>query len=281
MNETPAPLRLLVVIPTYNEAEYVAEHLAAVRALPFTPDILVVDDQSPDGTGEIVETLGAADPAIHLLTRTGPRGLGPAYRDGFRWGLDAGYEVIVQMDCDGSHRPVDMAGLVSVAQTGKLALGSRGVAGASTEGWDEKRVMLSRLGNVYVRLACGVEIHDITGGYRAWPAACLRRIDLDAIRSTGYAFQIEMALAALMAGWPIEEVPITFVERRLGESKMSGRIIWEAMWRTTLWGLRLRTSSEQRRRLKPEAPEPHASDAVIGLPEFQSVADGEDEDTIV
>lgn len=281
MDNTSAPLRLLVVIPTYNEAEYVAEHLTAVRMLPFAPDILVVDDTSPDGTGAIVETLGAADPAIHLLTRSGPRGLGPAYRDGFRWGLAAGYDVIVQMDCDGSHRPVDMAGLVSVAQTGRLALGSRGVEGSSTEGWDEKRVMLSRLGNVYVRLACGVEIHDITGGYRAWPAECLRRIDLDAIASTGYAFQIEMALAALMAGWPIEEVPITFVERRLGESKMSGKIIWEAMWRTTWWGLRLRTSSERRRQLQPLAPEPRASDAVIGLPEFRAVIDAEDEDTIV
>jgi len=276
MNNRPAPLRILVVVPTYNEADYIETHLGQVRALPFAPDVLVVDDESPDGTADKVEKLTVEDPAVHVLRRSGPRGLGPAYRDGFRWALARGYDIVVQMDADGSHRPEDMAGLVAAAQTGQLALGSRGVPGASTEGWDEKRVLLSRLGNVYVRIACGVKIHDVTGGYRAWPADCLRLIDLDAIRSTGYAFQIEMALAALMAGWPVQEVPIVFVERRLGESKMSGRIVVEAFLRTTLWGARLRTSREKRRKLDPRGPEPHASDAAIGLPELDAIAGPDD-----
>jgi dolichol-phosphate mannosyltransferase len=235
--------RVLVIIPTYNERENIVRIVPAVLAQVPTVDILVADDNSPDGTGAIADDLAAQDARVHVLHRPGKQGLGAAYLDGFRWGLERGYDVLVEMDADGSHRPVDLPVLLAAIeeQDADLVLGSRWIPGGQVVNWPKSRELLSRGGNVYTRVALKIPLHDATGGFRAFRASALRALDLDDVDSAGYIFQVDLAHRALQRGLTVVEVPITFVEREYGTSKMSSRIVREAMWQVTVWGARLRT----------------------------------------
>jgi dolichol-phosphate mannosyltransferase len=226
----------LVIIPTYNEAENLPVILD--RLLTALPDAhaLVVDDGSPDGTGEMADKLATDDDRIEVLHRTGKAGLGAAYVAGFRLGLAAGYDVLVEMDADGSHAPEQLPRLLAALAHADLVLGSRWVPGGQVRNWPKSRQLLSRGGNIYTRLALGIDVHDATGGYRAYRRAVLEGIDLDSIASQGYCFQVDLAWRAVQAGFRVAEVPITFVERERGESKMSGGIVREALLKVTEWG---------------------------------------------
>lgn len=248
---TPSyPFRVLVIIPTYNEASNITTIVE--RAQRAQPDvhILVVDDNSPDGTGDIADKLAIDDPAdrINVLHRTKKDGLGGAYIAGFHWGLDRGYDVLVEMDADGSHAPEQLHRLLdAIADGADLVCGSRYVPGGSTVNWPKRREILSKGGNLYSRLALGTHIRDITGGYRAFRRQVLESIDIDSVESQGYCFQVDLAWRALRAGYDVREVPITFVEREVGESKMSGNIVREALVKVTLWGVRSRLGLDGRR----------------------------------
>ncbi|MHB2024767.1 MAG: polyprenol monophosphomannose synthase [Mycobacteriales bacterium] len=230
--------RTLVVIPTYNERENLPGILTRLRAsLPGT-HALVVDDSSPDGTGDLAEELASGDPQVHVLRRPGKAGLGAAYLAGFRWGLAEGFAVLVEMDADGSHAPEQLPALLAALDGGAdLVLGSRWVDGGEVRNWPKRRQLLSQGGNAYARLALGVPLHDITGGYRAFRREVLESLPLADVDSQGYCFQVDLAWRAWRAGFRVVEVPITFVERERGESKMSGRIVAEALWRVSWWGL--------------------------------------------
>ena len=243
----------LVIIPTYNERENVASIVGRVRA--STPDVfvLVVDDSSPDGTGEIADALAAADDHVKVLHRAGKEGLGAAYREGMQWALAAGYDRIVEMDADGSHRPEELHRLLEAIETADVVLGSRWVAGGGVENWPASRRLLSRGGSAYSRLALGVPVKDATGGYRAFTARALERIRFTDVASQGYCFQIDMLRRAYDEGLRIVEVPITFVERELGASKMTTGIVVEAMIRVTGWGI---TGLPRRLRRRPEPTAP-------------------------
>lgn len=246
-------MRTLVIIPTYNERENVGPIVGRVRASVPSVEVLVVDDNSPDGTGEIADALAATDANVHVLHRAGKDGLGAAYREGMRWALDAGYDRIVEMDADGSHRPEELPRLLDALRaegsgtgtgtgtgtdTGAdLVLGSRWVAGGGVVNWPARRQLLSRGGSAYSRIALGVPARDVTGGYRAFTADALRRIQFADVESQGYCFQIDMLRRAYRAGLSVAEVPITFVEREHGASKMTGGIVAEAMLRVTGWGI--------------------------------------------
>jgi dolichol-phosphate mannosyltransferase len=199
--------------------------------------VLVVDDSSPDGTGELADRLAAADEHINVLHRTGKEGLGAAYIAGFRWALDHGYDVMVEMDADGSHQPEELPRLLAALGGADLVLGARWVPGGRVVNWPRSREVLSRGGNIYTQLMLGVPLRDATGGFRAFRAATLEKIGLDDVDSRGYCFQIDLALRAIRHGLRVVEVPITFVERTHGTSKMSRNIVAEAMWRVTLWGV--------------------------------------------
>ena len=235
----------LVVIPTYNERENVESIVSRVRTASPSVDVLVVDDDSPDGTGALADAMAAADPSVHVLHRAGKEGLGAAYRAGMRWALDAGYDRVVEMDADGSHQPEQLARLLAALRPetapdgpgADLVLGSRWVPGGGVVNWPARRRMLSRGGSAYSRLALGIPATDVTGGYRAFTADALRRIDFEAVESQGYCFQIDMLRRAYRAGLVVAEVPITFVERERGASKMTGAIVAEAMLRVTGWGI--------------------------------------------
>lgn len=234
-------MRTLVIIPTYDEADNIASIIARVRASVPAADILVADDNSPDGTGRIADDLAAVDPAVHVLHRAGKQGLGAAYIAGFTWGLDAGYDLLVEMDADGSHRPEQLDTLIDAATDGAdLVIGSRWVRGGSVVNWPRRRMILSRGGNLYTRLALGLPVKDATGGYRVFRASTLRRLDIAGVESQGYCFQVDLTRRTLEAGLTVQEVPITFVERVRGESKMSSSIVREALWRVTVWGLQKR-----------------------------------------
>lgn len=242
-------MRIVVIVPTYNERENIGPIVGRLRASVPDADVLVVDDGSPDGTGELADALAAVDSNVHVLHRAGKGGLGAAYRAGMNWALDGGYDAVIEMDADGSHRPeqlpVLLAALRGIAEdpeglggTGAdLVLGSRWVAGGGVVNWPAHRRLLSRGGSAYSRLALGVPVRDVTGGYRAFTADALRRIHLDEVESQGYCFQIDMLRRAYNAGLIIVEVPITFVEREHGASKMTGSIVAEAMLRVTGWGI--------------------------------------------
>jgi dolichol-phosphate mannosyltransferase len=231
--------KTLVCIPTYNEREVLPSIVEAVRAAVPRATILIVDDNSPDGTGALADELAARDGAMRVLHRAGKEGLGAAYRHAFRLALDEGWERIVQMDADFSHDPRDVPRLLQALDDGAdLAVGSRYVAGGGTENWGLGRRVLSRGGGLYARLALGVHVRDLTAGFKAWKAATLRGISLDAVDAKGYGFQIEMTYRALRNGFRVAEVPILFVDRRVGQSKMSGTIFFEAL--TLVWRLRLR-----------------------------------------
>ena len=235
---TPELSPVLVIIPTYNECENLERIVTRLHEHNPAVHVLVADDNSPDGTGGIADKLAAADERIHVLHRKGKEGLGAAYLAGFRWGLDAGYAVLVEMDADGSHRPEDLPLLLGAlaGQRADLVLGSRWVKGGKVVNWPKTREVLSRGGNTYVRLATGMKLRDATGGYRAFRRATLEGIGLEHIESAGYCFQVDMARHAVAKGFRVVEVPITFVEREFGVSKMSGSIVVEALWRSTVWG---------------------------------------------
>jgi dolichol-phosphate mannosyltransferase len=232
--------RVLVIIPTYDERENLPLILDRVFAANPDVHVLVADDSSPDGTGEIADARSAADDRVHVLHRTVKDGLGAAYVAGFGWGLQRGYDVLVEMDADGSHAPEQLPRLLDALQHADVVLGSRYVAGGKVVNWPWRREFLSRGGNVYSRLALGVRIYDITGGYRAYRSEVLRTIALDKVASHGYCFQVDLAWRAVQAGFRVTEVPITFVEREIGTSKMSGGIVREALMKVTWWGAKHR-----------------------------------------
>ncbi len=230
--------RILVIVPTYNEADNIVAAIGRVRGAVPRADLLIADDGSPDGTGAIADDLAAVDGQIHVLHRPGKQGLGAAYLAGFRWGIERGYDVLVEMDADGSHRPEELPRLLaSVEQGADLALGSRWVPGGEVVNWPRSRTWLSRCGSAYSRLVLGLKVRDVTGGYRAFRVRTLQGIELDQVRSQGYCFQIEMLRRTAERGFTVTEVPITFVEREHGVSKMNRAIVVEALWRVTVWGI--------------------------------------------
>jgi dolichol-phosphate mannosyltransferase len=227
---------VLVIIPTYNESESLPGVIGRVRASVPDADILVADDNSPDGTGRLADGLAASDPHIHVLHRPGKEGLGQAYLAGFAWGLERGYEVLVEMDADGSHRPEELPRLLAQIPHSDVVLGSRWVPGGAVVNWPVSRRILSQGGSLYTRLALGIPTRDATGGYRAYRASALAELDLATVDSNGYCFQIDLLWRALQRGLVVREVPITFVEREVGTSKMSGRIVREALVNVARWG---------------------------------------------
>jgi dolichol-phosphate mannosyltransferase len=244
-------LGVLVIVPTYNEVENLEPLLQRLSAAVPHAHVLVVDDNSPDGTGAVADALDAGEPRVHVLHRERKQGLGAAYLAGFAWGLARGYDVLVEMDADGSHRPEQLPRLLAALAKADLVLGARWVPGGSVVHWPWHRELLSRGGNAYVRLALGLPLHDATGGFRAFRAATLQKLDLADVSSQGYCFQVDLAWRVVRAGCRVVEVPITFVERERGESKMSGWIVREALWRVTAWGAghRLRQVAAAARRL--------------------------------
>ncbi|GAB7181963.1 polyprenol monophosphomannose synthase [Kitasatospora sp. Ki12] len=229
--------RVLVIIPTYNEAENVERIVGRVRAAVPEAHVLVADDNSPDGTGDLADKLAVEDAHVHVMHRKGKEGLGAAYLAGFRWGIDNGYDVLVEMDADGSHQPEELDRLLGALRGADLVLGSRWVPGGRVVNWPKSRLLLSRGGSTYSRLMLGVPIKDVTGGYRAFRKETLLGLGMDEVASAGYCFQVDLAWRTVKAGFKVAEVPITFVERELGASKMSRSIVVEALWRVTSWGL--------------------------------------------
>ncbi len=242
-------MRTVVVVPTYQEAENVERFLRTVRSTVPEVDLAVVDDNSPDGTGAIADRVAAELGRVEVIHRAGKEGLGAAYRQGFRWAIDAGYEVIVQMDCDFSHDAAVIPQLLAAVDGGvDCAIGSRYVPGGSTPGWPLHRRLLSRYGNRYTAFVLQLPIRDTTGGFRAYRATTLEAIDIDGTRANGYAFQNETAFRMVHAEQRLEELPITFVDREQGTSKMSVKIMAESMARVTLWGVKLRIRQRRQRR---------------------------------
>ena len=244
-----ARMRTLVVVPTYNEASGVEAVLRRIREELPEGHILVVDDNSPDGTGGLVEAMSAADPKMSLLSRPTKSGLGSAYLAGFTEGLARGFDILVEMDADLSHDPVALPALVSATTHGAdLAIGSRYVAGSSIPDWTRRRAFLSRWGNRYAALALGLAVNDSTSGYRAYRADALAKVDLGHVRAYGYGFQVEMTYRLIRQGARVVEIPVAFVDRKAGESKMSVPIVIEAFALVTGWGLRDVLTGERRRR---------------------------------
>jgi dolichol-phosphate mannosyltransferase len=227
-------MEILVIIPTYNERENIGPMLDQLMALPHRLDVLVVDDASPDGTADLVKERMSREPRVHLLQRPGKMGLGSAYRDGFRYALENGAEYIFEMDADFSHDPNAIGDFLVAARDADVVLGSRYIGGVRVVNWPLNRLILSRSANVYTRLITGLPVHDATGGFKCFRRRALEGIRLDRVRSDGYAFQIEVSFKCWKRGFKIREIPIVFVDRRAGVSKMSRRIIWEAaglVWR--------------------------------------------------
>jgi dolichol-phosphate mannosyltransferase len=232
--------RVLVIIPTYNEAENIRLIADRVRHAVPSVDILVTDDNSPDGTGDIADELAAADDHVFVLHRAGKEGLGAAYVAGFGWAKDKGYDVVVEMDADGSHAPEELHKLLDALHDHDAVLGTRYIPGGSVHNWPVHRLLLSRCGNIYIRMALGMPFKDATGGYRAYKMAVLDAIDVDSVASQGYSFQVELAWRAYRMGFTLIEVPITFTERVRGDSKMSSNVFREQLLRVTTWGLQAR-----------------------------------------
>ena len=228
---------MIVVIPTYNEAENIRLILDRLRSAQPACDVLVVDDGSPDGTGKIADEYAERDSAIHVLHRSTKEGLGAAYLEGFRWALDHEYDVIGEMDADGSHQPEQLQRLIDALPSADLVIGSRYVPGGSVVNWPLRRRMLSKGGNTYIRALLGVKIRDVTAGYRLFHRDTLLAIDLAAVQSTGYVFQADLAYRTLQAGLTVREVPIEFIERVRGKSKMSADVARESLRLITEWGV--------------------------------------------
>ncbi|HEV2124521.1 MAG TPA: polyprenol monophosphomannose synthase [Chloroflexota bacterium] len=230
--------RALVVVPTYNESENLPRLLPAILAQDPRLEVLVVDDASPDGTGIVADQIGRTERRVHVLHRGGKLGLGTAYLAGFRWGLEQGYDVIFEMDADFSHDPSHLPQFLEAIETYDVVLGSRYLQGRVTVvNWPMGRLLLSYFANLYARWVTGLPIADATGGFKCFRSNVLSAIDLDSVESNGYAFQIEVSFRAWKKGFRIAEIPITFVDRDTGESKMSKHIVREAVWR--VWQLRL------------------------------------------
>jgi dolichol-phosphate mannosyltransferase len=244
-------VRPLVIIPTYNEAENIERILRRISESLPEAGVLVVDDGSPDGTGDLVKRVAADLPDVHLMSREAKSGLGSAYRTGFVWGLDNGYDALIEMDADFSHDPGALPALLAPLSEGyDVAIGSRYVKGGHVPNWARHRHLLSRGGNRYASAVLGLHVSDSTAGFRAYSADIMRKLDLEIIRAEGYGFQIEMTYRAKQQGATIKEVPITFVDRVAGESKMSSRIVFEALALVTWWGLGRLTRGIR----KPTAP---------------------------
>jgi dolichol-phosphate mannosyltransferase len=246
--------RVLVVVPTYDEVANLEPVLDRLHAAVPDAHALVVDDGSPDGTGELAEKLAAQDERVHVLRRTEKAGLGPAYVAGFRWGRGRGYDVLVEMDADGSHHPEQLPALLAALDDADLALGSRYVPGGRVEDWPRRRLLLSRLGNVYTRRALRLPLADATGGFRAVRGDLVDRLPFDEVASQGYCFQVDWAWRAWRAGARVVEVPITFSERASGRSKMTSSIVVEALARVTGWGLQDRLADRLPGRVPPPVP---------------------------
>ncbi|MFC7622013.1 polyprenol monophosphomannose synthase [Microlunatus sp. GCM10028923] len=242
MTERPATElgRILVIVPTYNEAANIEKTTGRLREAVPEADILIADDNSPDGTGDVADHLASSDDHIHVLHRRGKEGLGAAYLAGFGWGLDRGYGVLVQHDADGSHPAERLPAMLQALRTADMVKGSRWVVGGRTVNWSPLRQLISRVGSLWSRICLGLPIKDVTGGYNAWRADTLRKIGLDDVASAGYCFQIDLAWRTVKAGLRVVEVPITFVDREHGDSKMSQAIVIEALIRVTLWGIAYR-----------------------------------------
>ncbi|WP_372476681.1 polyprenol monophosphomannose synthase [Nocardioides alpinus] len=237
--------RCVMVIPTYNESENLEWIVGRLRAAQPGVDVMVVDDNSPDGTGDIADKLAAEDDAVSVVHRTEKAGLGAAYLNGFAVALAADYDVIGEMDADGSHQPEQLQRLIDALHTADLVIGSRYVPGGSVVNWPVQRLLLSRGGNLYVRLLLGINVKDATAGFRLFRRTTLEAIDLGAVLSTGYVFQTDLAYRTLTRGLRITEVPIEFIERERGDSKMSGQVASESLKLITRWGL-----AERRARLR-------------------------------
>jgi dolichol-phosphate mannosyltransferase len=252
-------VRALVIIPTYNEAENIERILRRIAESLPDAGVLVVDDGSPDGTGDLVKKVAADLSDVHLMARATKSGLGSAYRAGFVWGMDNGYDVMIEMDADFSHDPGALPALVQPLTQGyDVAIGSRYVKGGHVPNWARHRHLLSKGGNSYASVVLGLHVSDSTAGFRAYTAGILRKLDLEIIRAEGYGFQIEMTYRCKQQGAKIKEVPITFVDRVAGESKMSSRIVFEALALVTWWGIgrathgiRRPTSPSYRKPLEP------------------------------
>ncbi|MEJ1154687.1 MULTISPECIES: polyprenol monophosphomannose synthase [Microbacterium] len=232
----------LTIIPTYNELENIEGVVGRVLAAGRS-DVLVVDDSSPDGTGALADRLALTHAEVSVLHRTTKEGLGRAYLAGFAWGRDRGYKVLVEMDADGSHEPESLPAMLDALETADIVLGSRWVPGGSVVNWPLHRKILSRGGNLYARLALGIDVRDATGGYRAYRASALDAIGLDGVASQGYCFQLDLLWRGLERGLRVVELPITFIEREHGVSKMSGNIVRESLWNVTVWGVRRRATA--------------------------------------
>lgn len=238
MRDENAVGRVLVIIPTYNESQNIESTTTRLRDAVPDAHVLIADDNSPDGTGEIADRLATNDDHVHVMHRKGKQGLGAAYLAGFHWGLDEGYDVLVQHDADGSHQPEELPRLLdAIADGADMVKGSRWVPGGSVVNWPATRKFISKGGSLWTRLWLGIPVKDATGGFNAFRASTLTGLNLDEVASAGYCFQIDMVWRALKHGFKVVEVPITFVERELGESKMSRNIVIEALIRTTLWGI--------------------------------------------
>ena len=229
--------KVLVVIPTYNELENLPIIVAGVRAALPEVHILVADDNSPDGTGEVADGLAAQDHAVQVLHRANKSGLGAAYLEAFQWAKTNEFDVVVEMDADGSHSPADLVKILAALTDSDVVLGSRWVKGGQVVNWPKSRELLSRGGNLYTRLWLGIPLKDATGGFRAYRMTAIAQLDVSKVESQGYCFQVDMAWRVVRSGLRIIEVPITFVEREFGESKMNQAIVKEALWRVTQWGL--------------------------------------------
>jgi dolichol-phosphate mannosyltransferase len=242
----PGVGRVLVVIPTYNEADNIRIITDRLRRAVPNVDVLIADDNSPDGTGAIADELAAADPRIHVLHRAGKQGLGAAYVAGFAWAREHGYDAVVEMDADGSHAPEQLPRLLDAARDADVVVGSRWVRGGQVINWPAHRLLLSRGGSLYTRLLLGLPLRDATAGYRVYRIPVLDKIEVDTVASQGYCFQIDLGWRSHRKGFRIVEVPITFAERERGASKMNSSIVREALWRVAVWGVGARRDALKR-----------------------------------
>lgn len=247
--------QILVIIPTFNELESLPVILDRVRQSVPEAHVLVADDNSPDGTGRLADEFADRDSNIHVMHRLGKEGLGAAYLAGFAWALQEGYDVVVEMDADGSHQPEQLPRLLEALRDADLVLGSRWVEGGGTVNWPKSRQFLSKGGSFYTRVLLGIPLRDVTGGYRAFRADALRKLDLHEVASQGYCFQVDLAWRASQRNLKVVEVPITFVERTAGSSKMSQKIVVEALWRVTVWGFDDRITRVRRKASRRRAEE--------------------------
>lgn len=238
--------KVLVIVPTYNERDSLPVIVAGIRQAEPEIHILIADDNSPDGTGEVANGISSTDNSVHVLHRKVKAGLGAAYLDAFGWAKSNKYDVVVEMDADGSHRPQDLTKILDELTNNDVVLGSRWIKNGKVVNWAKSREVLSRGGNLYTRMWLGIPLHDATGGFRAYRMSALDVMNIDQVESQGYCFQVDMAWRAVKANLRVAEVPITFIERELGESKMDGSIVKEALWRVTQWGIEKRYSDLKR-----------------------------------